>query len=70
MHECNVCCSDPIIYSNNLVKRARKHKGLALPIDIIKLLSCEGPDESFDEFDNEYNVSVFMYEEEVANEKN
>ena len=52
------------------MKRARKHKGLALPIDIIKLLSCEGPDESFDEFDNEYNVSVFMYEEEVANEKN
>ena len=43
---------DAIISSKNLERRVRKDKGLALPIDLIKLLSCEGPDESFDELYN------------------
>ena len=62
--------SDPIISSKNLEKRVRKHKSLALPTDVIKLLSGEGPAESFNELDNEFNVSFFMYDEEVENEAN
>ena len=62
--------SDPFVSSKNLEKQVRKHKDLALSIDVIKQLSCEGPDKSFDELNNEFNVSFFMYDEEVENKEN
>ena len=53
--------SDSLLSLTYLGKRARKHKGLALPIEVIKVLLCEGPDEYLDKLNNDFNVLFFMY---------